>query len=232
MAAVGDGKLTLGEYDERSGALWQARTRAELDALVADLPGEAAPARPLVRGDTAPGRVVAAGGRGATGAPARHATSVAVPRTAEPERRGGRVRRVLGRATGLLVPAAVLGAVLLAGPDAASVFGSTVERVSGDNADVAVSTLFGSVTVVVPDGSDVDTSGLVVFGSTEADVACSADCTGGVIHVRALGAFGSVDVMTESQYRERQAADDREDVRTNWRTGATTDARSSTSPRT
>lgn len=38
MAAVGDGMLTLGEYDERSGAVWQARTAAELQRVTADLP--------------------------------------------------------------------------------------------------------------------------------------------------------------------------------------------------
>ena len=37
QAAVGDGVLTLSEYDERSAVLWQARTRDELDELVADL---------------------------------------------------------------------------------------------------------------------------------------------------------------------------------------------------
>ena len=31
QAAVGDGVLTLHEYDERSAVLWQARTRDELD---------------------------------------------------------------------------------------------------------------------------------------------------------------------------------------------------------
>ncbi|MCW2777023.1 MAG: hypothetical protein JWN17_748 [Frankiales bacterium] len=37
--AVGDGVLTLGEYDERAQALWAARTRGELAVVVADLPG-------------------------------------------------------------------------------------------------------------------------------------------------------------------------------------------------
>lgn len=37
--AVGDGRLTLHEYDERAGQVWAARTRAELDATVQDLPG-------------------------------------------------------------------------------------------------------------------------------------------------------------------------------------------------
>lgn len=60
-AAVGDGVLTLEEYGERAAELWQARTKAELDALVGDLPsaqpvpaalpvppGQAPPARRIV----------------------------------------------------------------------------------------------------------------------------------------------------------------------------------------
>ncbi len=38
-AAVGDGVLTLSEYEERAGQLWAARTRREVEALLADLPG-------------------------------------------------------------------------------------------------------------------------------------------------------------------------------------------------
>ena len=61
LAAVGDGVLTLQEYDERSALLWQARTRAELDALVADLPGAvpAPVAAPAPSGPVRPQRVLA-----------------------------------------------------------------------------------------------------------------------------------------------------------------------------
>jgi hypothetical protein len=38
-AAVGDGRLTLDELDERLGAALSARTTTELAALIADLPG-------------------------------------------------------------------------------------------------------------------------------------------------------------------------------------------------
>jgi uncharacterized protein DUF1707 len=38
-AAVGDGRLTLDELDERLGAALSARTITELAALIADLPG-------------------------------------------------------------------------------------------------------------------------------------------------------------------------------------------------
>ena len=48
-AAVGDGRLTLDELDDRLGAALSARTITELAALIADLPGRRPvppPARP------------------------------------------------------------------------------------------------------------------------------------------------------------------------------------------
>ena len=46
-AAVGDGRLTLDELDDRLGAALSARTITELAALIADLPGRrCGPARP------------------------------------------------------------------------------------------------------------------------------------------------------------------------------------------
>ena len=55
--AVGDGRLTLHEYEERAGQTWAARTRAELERVTADLPS-AAPAPPPV-GRSRPRRAVA-----------------------------------------------------------------------------------------------------------------------------------------------------------------------------
>ena len=48
-AATGDGRLTLEEFSQRMGQATTARTRAELDRLVADLPAETPPARPARR---------------------------------------------------------------------------------------------------------------------------------------------------------------------------------------
>jgi hypothetical protein len=36
--ALREGRLTVTEFDERVGAAWAGRTRADLDALTADLP--------------------------------------------------------------------------------------------------------------------------------------------------------------------------------------------------
>lgn len=59
MAAVGEGQLTLREYDERAGQLWQARTRSELDVLTADLPTPVTSVRRDSAGDVRARHVVA-----------------------------------------------------------------------------------------------------------------------------------------------------------------------------
>jgi hypothetical protein len=321
LAAVGDGVLTLHEYDERSAVLWHARTRAELDDLVADLPDEpaAVPARPAavvgdavrprrvvavmsedrlsgalapgqpvqgyavmgkavvdLRRDDLPQRVevqvrtlmgevevmvppgsavhlsgfslmgertvsVGAGdgpdvhvdavavmgtvkvsvgdgtvvttGRRPPAVPAPRPSSVAVPSPREVHRSGGRLSRGLGRAKGLLVPAALLGAVVLAGPDDVSVFGSSVERAT--DRSVQVSTLFGSTTVIVPDDSRVATSGIMVFGGTDCEQACT-NREGTVVEVRRFGGFGSVEILTEWEWdderRDEEAEQRREEL--------------------
>jgi hypothetical protein len=36
--AVGEGRLTMAEFEERAQIAYEAKTRAELDALITDLP--------------------------------------------------------------------------------------------------------------------------------------------------------------------------------------------------
>jgi hypothetical protein len=326
LAAVADGVLTLHEYDERSAALWQARTRSELGGLVADLPQEPAPVaahapaptggRPRrvvavmsedrLSGAVAPGQLVEGyavmgsavvdlrredlpdgvhvkvralmgevevqvppgsvvhlsgfslmgdrkAGVAPAGGPEVHVEAVAVmgsvkvtvgdgsvvPRTPQrpghgaghglghppqarsasgstrlPAPHAGRRRGVLSRVTArgkaLLVPAAVLAAVVLAGPDNVSIFGSGIERVASDDRNVQVSTLFGSTTVIVPDDSQVDVGGFLLFGSTDCDQACTSG-EGPVVNVRTFGGFGSAKIVTRAEYEADQRDGDEND---------------------
>lgn len=305
--AVGDGLITLAEYEERAGEVWAARTRADLEAVSRDLPAAPAPApvaapappprtrRTLavmggdeLRGPVAPGQGLEAyavmggalvdlrredlpaevhvravalmggvevlvprgvevhlsglsvmGGRELEvdpprpGAPVVHVDAYAVmggvvvehghsegvdvpePRegvaVAAPgpialphraHRRGHGLSRLAGLA---LVAGALVG--IGSAVDDVSVFGSQVVRAGEAGRDVGV--LFGSVTVVVPDGRQVDSGGLVVFGSTDCDTACS----GNGPRVRSYGAFGSVEVVTQSEYDAQRAGDGADDAR-------------------
>jgi hypothetical protein len=317
QAAVGDGVLTLSEYDERSAVLWQARTRDELDHLVADLPEQPGPAPARVPATTAGGRprrvvavmsedrmsgalapgqqvqgwalmgkavvdlrrddlprhvevqvrslmgevevmvppgsavhlsgfslmgerkvhvgagdgpdvhvdavavmgtvkvtvgdgTVVATGRRPGGVPAPRTSSVPVRHAGTPHRSGGHLSRVLRRAKGVAVPVALLGALVLAGPDNVSIFSSGVERVASDDRNVQVSTLFGSTTVVVPNGRQVDPGGFMLFGSTDCEAACSVS-SGPVVNVRSFGGFGSVEIVTQAEYDAERREDQAED---------------------
>lgn len=315
QAAVGDGVITLSEYDERAAVLWQARTRREVEGLLADLPGaEVVPARPAGPVDGRPRRVIAvmseetfngavapgqqvqgwavmgkavvdlrrtdlpdgtrvrvgalmgevevqvppgtnvhlsgmsvmgerkvrvAPGNGphlhleaqalmgsvnvtvgdgsvleAGRAPAASAGQAVTSRRSVPQERPrsrahGLAHRVRGIGASGALGLAVVAAVA-SGTDARAVFSSADERIGSD--DAAVSVLFGSVEVVVPDGTRVDPTGLVIFGSVDCEQACGPGGTGDVVDVRTVGAFGSVSIKTESEVAEQREPDPDEEL--------------------
>lgn len=181
--AHGEGRLTLVEYEERSAKVWEARTRADLDVLASDLPAPV----PAVR------------------------EPVAVARTADGESRRRRAGGLLGV---LVVGAAVLwgGGQLLGRDDGAAVFSSRTLPVAAGDHRAEFGFLFSSTEVVVPDDARVVTTGAVVFGSVDCDAACAGTGTGPEITVDAVGAFGSVDVRTQSEAAaEDRDGDDRDD---------------------
>lgn len=294
--ATGEGLLTLAEYDERSGQLWQARTRGDLEAVTVDLPPESsdpplaaqvAPARQVwgvlsqdrLAGAVQPGqRLQATAVLGAAYVDLRHgelpahidlravgvlgqvvvlvppgvmvrlsgasllgSRKVEVPQhspgaavvsvaayaalgavvvrsdapanldraagqvsdyRSTPDRRRGRphpLRRILVAAALAVGIAAGGVAVIEHGSDGRAVFGSSVVR-AGTKDSVDVGVLFGSVKVIVPDDARADTAGTVVFGSLDCNQACDAGRPGRVVHVHGSGGFGSVEVVTQSEY--------------------------------
>ena len=317
QAAVGDGVLTLHEYDERAARLWEARTVADLASLVADLPSSHARTAPATSAPAPTGRprrslavmsgdeisgpyaagqpvetyavmggatvdlrredlpaeltvraVAVMGGvevlvpRGATvhlsgaavmggrqcrldppvpGGPVVHVDAwalmggvevghgkgpsaqvtarqdtaahgwsppVSVPARA-PARRTSRVRRAVTEAAVLGALVAGAGGVLVAGEDGVAVFGSrTVSVADGDG---SVSVLFGSIAVVVPDDARVSTGGAVVFGSVDCERACDPTGDGEVVEVRSWGGFGSVEIITQSQFATEGADHENDD---------------------
>jgi hypothetical protein len=167
--AHADGVLTLIEYDERAALCWAARTQRELDELVRDLP----PYRP--------------------GPDEQPTAVVAVPEKKEPSKGLGH------RLGGALVGAAAIGALIfgsahvLTAGDAVTVFGSRQVTVAPGQDRVEVGMLFGSVDVIVPDGTRARPEGTVIFGDTDCEHACTG--TGPEVVVDANGAFGSVDIV-------------------------------------
>ncbi|WP_433801137.1 DUF1707 SHOCT-like domain-containing protein [Actinomycetospora sp. CA-084318] len=192
--AQDDGMISLAEYDERAQACYAARFRSELEPLTADLPDEGPASAPKPEPETA---VVE---------PAWHDDQRA------PERRAhGRGFRGLLIAAVIGVAAVVAPGVLSANQGAA-VFGSKVVQVAPGQTDVQVGVLFGSTKVVVPDGTQAATAGTTIFGSTKCDTACAPEPPGAPqVQVSGRGAFGSVEVLTATEYAQDQDRRDRDD---------------------
>ena len=93
--------------------------------------------------------------------------------------------------------------------DGSAVFGGRVVQVAPDQDRVEVGVLFGGVEVVVPDDARVETRGWFLFGGTDCGQACSGAGTRPVT-VDARGGFGGVDVVTQTEYANRDAGRDRD----------------------
>jgi uncharacterized protein DUF1707 len=180
--AHADGVLTLTEYDERAAQCWAARTQSELDVLVLDLP----PYRPD---------------------PDAEAPTVAVPAgSADAPPAKGLGQRFVGGAVGVAIAGAALlfGSQVLTADDGIAVMGSREVTVAPGQDRVEVGMAFGSVRVLVPADARARTTGMVVFGSTECELACTGP--GREVVVNVTGAFGSVNVV-----RPGEADDEDED---------------------
>jgi hypothetical protein len=121
------------------------------------------------------------------------------PPAARESRTSGRKSSV-GRAVGVTLVAVALltGGRVIAADDATAIFSSRVVQATPQDPDVEVGVAFGSVEVVVPDDARVTTDGTLLFGSTDCDAACDGTGTRDVV-VDARGAFGSVDIVRQSE---------------------------------
>ena len=183
--ALAEGRLTMSEYEERSGHCWAARIRRDLEPLTQDLPAETgAETAEKAAAETAPAR--------------KDETEDSEDESAEKSR----ASRLFDTAIGTL---AVIGGLFGVGyvvtaEDGVAVFGDQVVQAENDDR-IEVGVLFGSVDVVVPEGVRAETSGFTAFGSTECLDACSEppgpDTSSVVVDTR--GAFGSVDIVTPEE---------------------------------
>ncbi|OAN40649.1 hypothetical protein [Mycolicibacterium iranicum] len=81
--------------------------------------------------------------------------------------------------------------------NAVSAFGSATVTVPPEQDHVDVTTIFGSMVVVVPDGVRVNPTGTVLFGSVNCENACRS--SGPEVTDDVTGAFGSVAIQTVAE---------------------------------
>ena len=171
--AAGEGRLTLEEFSDRMDQASTAKTRAELDRLLTDLPSEAG-GGPAGRG------AVATGGSG----PATwHVSPIGGLNVFGPWRMGRHV----------VVISLIGGAKLDLSQAELAARDVTLTQVS----------VIGGVRARIPLGIRVDASGLSVLGGTEVEGAPDPGPGAPTIHIRAFSIIGGIRVRRGSGRRGR-----------------------------
>ena len=171
-----EGRISLDEFSDRVGDVYNARTAAELDAVVRDLPVPWSPEAPAD----------------------------------DPEPRVSRSRSVRWLVA-IFSSATRRGRFRLEDESAAiAAFGDCTLDLSEASIDdpnplVTAVAMFGNVTVIVPEGIEVNLQGLPLFGSTRCDTGSTPPLPGSpVVTVRAFAAFGDVRVRLPRPHGDRR----------------------------
>lgn len=176
-----DGRLTLDEFADRAGQVYAAQTRADLEAVLADLPGDLGPAIP------GPGPGTAGTATPATFGSGQDAMAVTTPRR----------RRFVG-----IMSSATARGPWRAPPEirAFAFWGSvfidlTNATIESPVVDIRATALMGGVTIRLPEGIPVDVGGFVVMGGTTNLVRNVPPIPGApLIRVHATGMWGGVTI--------------------------------------
>ena len=171
-----EGRITLDEFSDRVGDVYAARTSVELDEVVRDLPVP-----------------------WSEPAPATGTTSVATG------------RRAVKWLVAVFGDSARRGRFRLDDESAAiAAFGDCTLDLSealieGPNPLITAVAVFGDVTIVVPDGIDVDLEGVAIFGDKRCTTGATPPVPGSpVVLVRAFAVFGDVRVRPPRDRADRR----------------------------
>jgi class 3 adenylate cyclase len=181
---TGAGRLTLDEFAELAGRVYGARTRRDLDEVLAGLPDALDVRRPIAAGDAA---TRPAGGDGSV---APRDTTPAAPRRRFVAIMGSAGARARWRAPGRIMAFAFWGSVKVDLRQAV-----IDERV----VEVTAWAIMGSVDVVVPDGIPVELDGVVLMGGSSDQTHRSKVAPlphAPMIRVHARGLWGGVTART------------------------------------
>jgi hypothetical protein len=175
--AAGDGRLTVEELDERLDAAYAARTRAELEPLLADVQ-DPATAATAAAARTLPVRP----GPGAT----RWIVSVM----------GGNDRKGRWRVAQRCTVVNVMGGSDLDLNNA---------ELAADHVELRVFSLMGGSDIRVPDGLDVEVSKLALMGGNDVDLGTQPPTPGGPkVRIRLLSIMGGTDVKRGRRRSRRE----------------------------
>src|SRR5215472_11484858 len=181
-AAAGDGRLTLEEFSQRMDRATTAKTRAELDRLVTDLPTDIGAAGGAVA-ERGPGR------------PSWHISPIGGLSVSGPWR----------------MERSVIVVTLIGGAD----LDLSQTQLAGPEVTLTKVSLLGGVSIGVPPGIRVDTSGFSLIGGTSIDTGPEPGPDAPTVHIRAFSLIGGTRIYRVGPASQREGS--AEGSRMDWR---------------
>ncbi|MFD0556550.1 cell wall-active antibiotic response 4TMS protein YvqF [Stackebrandtia endophytica] len=180
QTAASEGRLTLGEFSERTESVYVALTRGELDRITDDLPTPATPEDSQI-------------------ATVGHSRAAAPTASRFQGRRisaimGDHDERLVGEVPAVLRVRAIMGDVTLDLRDAA---------LPGGRVEIIGQAIMGSIRVVVPDGIEVRSGGTNIMGEVKTRVNPGHRGNGPFVRVDVLNVMGEVRVVDDAHHKKR-----------------------------
>lgn len=186
--AVAEGRLDMEEFEERLEAAYTARTHAQLEPLVRDLPAPGAATAPEPPPADAPGGLAARDGwAGRIGGAPTSKMGVAIM--------GGFQRKGTWTA-----PRAFTAVALMGGGE----IDLREARFEGREIVIRCFAFMGGIEVIVPPDLETHVSGIGIMGGFDHGGSADGDPTGPRVTITGLAVFGGVDVQRKLRKEEQK----------------------------
>ena len=170
--AAGEGRLSMTELDERLDAVYEAKTYAELEPIIRDLPHQAiAPDAAAVLASPPAGAAERSGGKSASG------SAIAV-------------MSGFSRKGAWIVPADFTAVVVMGGGE----LDLREAQFSAPVVNIHATAIMGAIAIIVPDDAEVQVTGVGLLGVFEHGPTGAGRPGGPKIHIGGVAFWGAVDV--------------------------------------
>jgi hypothetical protein len=195
--AAGEGRLNMAELDERLDAVYEAKTYADLEPIIGDLPHQA------IAPHVAPDAAVL---------PASPPASAAERPGAKPSS-GSAVAVMSGfsRKGAWIVPADFTAVVVMGGGE----LDLRDAQFSAPEVNIHATAIMGAIAIIVPDDAEVQVTGVGLLGAYEHGATGAGRPGGPKIHIGGVAFWGAVDVRRKpyvSGRKRRELQAEREEL--------------------
>ena len=169
--AAGEGRLSMSELDERLDAVYEAKTYADLEPIVRDLPHPAIAPGAAVQASPPASAVERSGGKPASG------SAIAV-------------MSGFSRKGDWVVPANFTAVVVMGGGE----LDLREAHFSAPEVNIHATAIMGAIAIIVPDDAEVQVTGVGLLGVFEHGPTGAGRPGGPKIHIGGVAFWGAVDV--------------------------------------